>query len=93
MQSCPTANGWRILLEISRNTLLFNYSSLHTTNSLFRIVPPVLKEIVACTAIRHGSDLEWMFAYKRFRESNVASERRTLLSSMTCSQETWILAR
>ncbi|EFX67103.1 hypothetical protein DAPPUDRAFT_203789 [Daphnia pulex] len=57
------------------------------------IVPSVLKGVVACTAIRHGGELEWNFAFKRFRESNVASEKATLLSSLTCTQESWILAR
>lgn len=56
-------------------------------------MPSVVKGVVACTAIRHGGELEWNFAFKRFRESNVASEKATLLSSLTCTQESWILAK
>uniref|UniRef100_A0A0P5FVD5 Aminopeptidase n=1 Tax=Daphnia magna TaxID=35525 RepID=A0A0P5FVD5_9CRUS len=57
------------------------------------IVPAMLKRVVACTAIRHGGEVEWDFAFQRFRDSNVASEKATLLSSLSCTQESWIIAR
>ncbi|KZS01782.1 putative Aminopeptidase N, partial [Daphnia magna] len=43
--------------------------------------------------IRHGGEVEWDFAFQRFRDSNVASEKATLLSSLSCTQESWIIAR
>jgi hypothetical protein len=92
--SSLTVNGW-LILETPRNNYVVASLILpiHLDFVFYRIVPSVLKGVVACTAIRHGGELEWNFAFKRFRQSNVASEKATLLSSLTCTQESWILAR
>jgi aminopeptidase N len=48
---------------------------------------------VACTAIAEGDEVEWEFALNRYMASNVASERDVLLTSMSCSEKPWILAK
>jgi len=60
---------------------------------LTSIVSPNLKRIIACTAISEGSEEEWDFAFKRYNETNVAAEKASLLSAMSCSQQAWILSR
>lgn len=59
---------------------------------LYRISPN-LKSLVYCTAIQHGSEIEWDFAFERFIRTNVSSEKEILLSALGCSRETWILNR
>jgi aminopeptidase N len=60
---------------------------------LFSIISPNLKGTVTCTAIREGDEVEWEFALNRYMASNVASEQAVLLSSMSCSEKPWILAK
>jgi len=57
------------------------------------IVSPNLKQIIACTAIREGGEEEWDFAFSRYNETNVAAEKASLLSAMSCSNQAWILGR
>ncbi|EFX67117.1 hypothetical protein DAPPUDRAFT_115736 [Daphnia pulex] len=57
------------------------------------VISPDLKGTVTCIAIREGDEVEWEFALNRYMASNVASERDFLLSSMSCSEQPWILAR
>jgi len=52
-----------------------------------------LKSTVYCTAIREGGQPEWDFAWSRYLQTNVGSEKSLLLSALGCSRETWILAR
>ncbi|XP_070558841.1 aminopeptidase N-like [Ptychodera flava] len=48
-----------------------------------------MRSNVYCTAIRHGSDAEWRFAYER---QKVDSEERTRLrSALACSRAPWTL--
>merc|ERR1712032_1456097 len=46
-----------------------------------------------CNAISDGGEEEWDFAWKRYTESTVASEKSTLLSSLGCTKEVWLLNR
>merc|ERR1712038_1268486 len=46
-----------------------------------------------CNAISDGGVEEWDFAWKRYTESTVASEKSTLLSSLGCTKEVWLLNR
>ncbi|XP_046438221.1 aminopeptidase N-like [Daphnia pulex] len=57
------------------------------------IISPNLKGTVACTAIAEGDEVEWEFALNRYMASNVASERDVLLTSLSCSEKPWILAK
>ena len=54
---------------------------------------PNLKQIIACTAIREGGEEEWDFAFSRYNETNVAAEKASLLSAMSCSNQAWIIGR
>lgn len=56
-------------------------------------VPPNLRSVVYCTAIKHGDQLEWEFAWSRYKNTSVSSEEEILLSAMGCTRETWLLAR
>lgn len=56
-------------------------------------VPVDLKRLVYCTAIKHGGEQEWEFAWQRYQRANVGSEKDTLLAGMGCSREVWILSR
>lgn len=56
-------------------------------------IPPNLRSIVYCTAIKHGADGEWDFAWNRFLNGTVSSEKELLLDAMSCSREGWILRR
>ncbi|XP_049842575.1 aminopeptidase Ey-like isoform X1 [Schistocerca gregaria] len=56
-------------------------------------VPPGLRYEVVCTALRHGGEARWRFAWGRYLASNVASERVELLQALTCAREPWLLQR
>lgn len=49
--------------------------------------------MVYCTAIRAGSQVEWEFAWQRYLNTNVGSEKDLLLQALGCSREVWILSR
>lgn len=48
---------------------------------------------VYCSAIRHGGTEEWDFAYRMYKQSNVASEQSRLMLAMSCSSKVWVLGR
>ena len=52
-----------------------------------------LKSTVYCNAIRHGGEEEWDFAWQRYNNTNVGSEKSNLLSAVTCTKEPWLLNR
>lgn len=58
----------------------------------FRISPN-LKGLIYCMAIKYGDEMEWQFAYERYKRATVSTEKEILLSAMCCSRETWILSR
>jgi aminopeptidase N len=49
--------------------------------------------LVYCTAIKHGSQEEWDFAWERYLNTTMSSEKELLLSALGCSREHWILNR
>jgi len=53
---------------------------------LTRIISPNLMAIVVCTAIANGGDAEWNFAYERYLDSNLASEKEILLYAVSCTR-------
>ena len=53
---------------------------------LFRI-DVNLKYETYCSAISAGSQEEWDFAMQRYKNSRVASEKATILSSLSCTKE------
>lgn len=56
-------------------------------------VPINLRQTVYCTSIRHGNDADWEFLWTRYKNSNVAAEKRTMLFSLGCTREVWLLQR
>ncbi|XP_006820981.1 aminopeptidase N-like [Saccoglossus kowalevskii] len=52
-------------------------------------IEPDIRDTVYCTAIRHGGDQEWKFAYDM--QTRAHEDRDLLQSSMACSRITWIL--
>ncbi|XP_016952805.1 aminopeptidase Ey [Drosophila biarmipes] len=56
-------------------------------------VPINVRSTVYCTSIRHGSDADWEFLWMRYKKSNVAAEKRTILTALGCSREVWLLQR
>ncbi|CAL4134490.1 unnamed protein product, partial [Meganyctiphanes norvegica] len=58
-----------------------------------RMISPNVKSTVYCTAIRAGGEKEWNFLWGKYLDSNVAAEKVTILISLGCSKESWILSR
>uniref|UniRef100_B3P5I6 Aminopeptidase n=1 Tax=Drosophila erecta TaxID=7220 RepID=B3P5I6_DROER len=56
-------------------------------------VPINVRSTVYCTSIKHGSDSDWEFLWTRYKRSNVAAEKRTILTALGCSREVWLLQR
>ncbi|EDX14831.1 aminopeptidase Ey [Drosophila simulans] len=56
-------------------------------------VPINVRSTVYCTSIKHGSDSDWEFLWTRYKKSNVAAEKRTILTALGCSREVWLLQR
>jgi len=52
-----------------------------------------LKTVTYCTAISEGGKEEWDFAWQRYENSNVASEKANILYALGCSSEVWLLNR
>ncbi|XP_018019108.1 aminopeptidase N-like, partial [Hyalella azteca] len=57
------------------------------------IISPNLKSAVYCTAIAEGGEDEWRFLWSQYLESNVASEKSTMMRGLGCSKEIWILSK
>ncbi|CAL4204259.1 unnamed protein product, partial [Meganyctiphanes norvegica] len=57
------------------------------------VISPNLKSLVYCIAIAGGGELEWDFLWQEYLESNIATEKSTILSALGCSKEAWILSR
>eukprot|EP00095_Tigriopus_kingsejongensis_P012300 maker-scaffold692_size110616-snap-gene-0.19 protein:Tk12300 transcript:maker-scaffold692_size110616-snap-gene-0.19-mRNA-1 annotation:"aminopeptidase n" len=52
-----------------------------------------LKRPVYCYAIAQGGEEEWDFGWQRYLNSNVGTEKATILNALSCSKELWILNR
>jgi len=46
---------------------------------------------VYCAAIKYGTDEDWDFLWSRYKNSNVGTEKQTILTTLGCSREVWIL--
>ena len=98
--------AWRRTAEPVR-TDTGNGPPVKIVNSFSR-VDVNMKYETYCNAISDGGEEEWDFAWKRwegqgfcrwrvwltrYTESTVASEKSTLLSSLGCTKEVWLLNR
>jgi len=52
-----------------------------------------MKTSVYCNAIASGDAEEWDFAWDRYQNSNVASEKSNLLAGLACTDQVWLLNR
>ncbi len=50
-----------------------------------------LKKAGYCNAVALGGEAEWKFVFSRYQASDVAIEKRNLLSALTCSHKIWLL--
>lgn len=57
------------------------------------IVPKDLRGVVYCTTLKGGGEAEWDFLWQKYQNSNVATEKTTILSSLGCTEEIWLLSR
>uniref|UniRef100_A0A6A7FVN9 Aminopeptidase N n=1 Tax=Hirondellea gigas TaxID=1518452 RepID=A0A6A7FVN9_9CRUS len=57
------------------------------------IVSPNLKSTVFCTAIAEGGEKEWNFGWQQYLDSNVATEKISLLRALGCTKQIWILSK
>ncbi|KAG8235179.1 hypothetical protein J437_LFUL015485 [Ladona fulva] len=64
----------------------------HETNTSYRISPD-LRGIVYCNGIKYGSTSEWEFAWQRYLDSNVGTERDVILDSLGCTREVPLLQK
>ncbi|KAF2365598.1 Peptidase M1 membrane alanine aminopeptidase N-terminal [Trinorchestia longiramus] len=88
------ATAWMCKLNykdcVDRAVNLFGQWMNGTANK--SIVSTNLKSSVYCAAVAQGSEAEWNFLWKEYMASNVASEKKTMMSSLGCSKELWILS-
>uniref|UniRef100_A0A8D8FLW3 Aminopeptidase N n=4 Tax=Culex pipiens TaxID=7175 RepID=A0A8D8FLW3_CULPI len=56
-------------------------------------IPPNLKQVIYCTSLRDGGVPEWNFAYKRYKETDSASEKELILSALGCTVKPWLLSK
>lgn len=56
-------------------------------------IPKDLRKIIYCTVIRHGGQEEWDYLWSMYKKSNVASEKATIMQSLSCTREVWLLQR
>lgn len=59
---------------------------------IFR-VPKNQRSVAYCTAIRRGGQEDWKFLWKKYLESNCASEQLVILKALGCSRDTTILEK
>uniref|UniRef100_T1J0H5 Aminopeptidase N n=1 Tax=Strigamia maritima TaxID=126957 RepID=T1J0H5_STRMM len=52
-----------------------------------------LRDIILCKAIEQGGIKEWNSVWEKFNNSNVGSEKVSLLSALTCTEEPWIITK
>ena len=57
---------------------------------IFR-VDPDLRSAAYCFGIKNGGYAEWAFAFNRYKQETVASEKLKLLYGMACTDKLWIL--
>uniref|UniRef100_A0AAY4B5N0 Aminopeptidase n=1 Tax=Denticeps clupeoides TaxID=299321 RepID=A0AAY4B5N0_9TELE len=56
-------------------------------------IHPNLKTTIYCNAIAAGGEDEWEFAWERFQNSTVATERDKLRYALSCTKQIWLLNR
>ncbi|XP_077977837.1 aminopeptidase N-like [Glandiceps talaboti] len=52
-----------------------------------------VRKTVMCTAIRHGGQDEWRFAYKELERTNDYSLKSDIVTGLACTQNVWLLQK
>lgn len=95
-EGSSTTDLKRIVLQLSCQTDLGSCEKLAqrefgglnaTTNS----IPMDLRGILYCTAIRLGTEADWILLRKMYKSSKEAGERSIILASLACSPDNWAL--
>ncbi|MPC23577.1 Aminopeptidase N [Portunus trituberculatus] len=58
-------------------------------NIKYVVVPRDLWGTVYCTAIAHGGEAEWDFAWQQYFLSNDTHHKEQLVAALSCSRDTW----
>lgn len=56
-------------------------------------ISPDIQKAVICSAISEGGQVEWNFAFERYRQTSAPAERMNLLEGMACSKSASVLHR
>ena len=84
--------GWACRLEmedcVQNSIKYFNEWKAASEPNEENKIPVDLRPTVYCTAIRHGNEEDWNFLWQRYKESNVATEKRTIIFALSCSRNT-----
>uniref|UniRef100_A0AAY4B5J4 Aminopeptidase n=1 Tax=Denticeps clupeoides TaxID=299321 RepID=A0AAY4B5J4_9TELE len=85
--SVACANGFKNCTDMASS--LFNRWRENDTYQIH----PNLKTTIYCNAIAAGGEDEWEFAWERFQNSTVATERDKLRYALSCTKQIWLLNR
>ncbi|CRK96557.1 CLUMA_CG010037, isoform A [Clunio marinus] len=76
------------------NAIIKFHTWVHEANpDINNPISPNFKFVVYCTAIKHGDNEEWDFAWNRLLNATAPSEKEILIQALGCSREHWILSR
>ncbi|XP_055622223.1 aminopeptidase N isoform X2 [Toxorhynchites rutilus septentrionalis] len=75
--------------SVRAQTLYRRWMTDHRDNQ----IPPNLKGVIYCTSLRDGGVPEWNFAYKRYKETDSASEKEMILNALGCTVKPWLLSK
>lgn len=64
----------------------FNLIFKYQTSILIHRIPIDLAPTVYCAAV-YGSDQEWSFLWEKYKSTNSAAEKRTMLNALGCTQD------
>ena len=84
------ACNWK--MEDCVNNSLVAYQNWMARPNDVGVVPADLKRTITCTAVHHLNLPEWEFAWTKFQESNIHTEKSDLLMGMSCSRNLSLLS-
>jgi hypothetical protein len=97
----PQSEGYYWVLKESVLTEFQNKATVNKPGSgggphkvfyCFRI-PPDLRSVVYCSALRNGGEDEWNFLWDQYKKTNVATDQVLILSALGCTSNTSLLNR
>ncbi|KAG7473239.1 hypothetical protein MATL_G00093590 [Megalops atlanticus] len=56
-------------------------------------IPPNLRSTIYCNAIAAGSEAEWEFAWEKYQNATIATEKDKLRYALSCTKDIWLLSR